>query len=427
MGLPLWGRGIWTPPFGGLGGEAEVLDVMSTPLYAEVCNWDNLLLAYRKASQGKRGKAPAARFEYHLEDNLIGLQTELGEKTYRPGAYHRFTIHQPKRRLISAAPFRDRVVHHALCNVIEPILERSFIYDSYANRVGKGNHRALDRAQAFARRYRYVLPCDVRQFFPSIDHATLRRILACKLRDPDVLWLIDRILTSGVGVLSEEYDMVWFPADDLFAANRPRGLPIGNLTSQFWANCYLDSFDHFVKRELRCPGHVRYVDDMLLFGDDKRQMWQWKQAAIERLGRMRLTIHERRAQVRPVSEGFPFLGFGVCPHKRRLKRRRGVAYARKFRSLARDYGAGRLPLDRVTASVQGWVNHARYGDTQGLPRPASQIPRERDDHLHRSDLWNRQRPFSPRPLTSSPGCWMSPTTFHGASGWSSPSDCWMQG
>jgi RNA-directed DNA polymerase len=337
-------------------------------LYAQVYDWDNLLLAYRKASKGKRGKAPAARFEYHLEDNLITLQEELRDKTYRPGTYHSFYIHEPKRRLISAAPFRDRVVHHALCNVIEPIFERSFIHDSYANRVGKGNHRALDRAQFYARRHRYVLPCDVRQFFPSIDHAVLRGILARKLGDPDVLWLVDRILASGVGVLSEEYQMVYFPGDDLFAANRPRGLPIGNLTSQFWANVYLNPFDHFVKRELRCPAYVRYVDDVLLFGDDKRQLWAWKQAIVERLAGLRLTIHEERAQVRPVTEGFPFLGFVVYPHKRRLKRRKGIAYVRRVRSLVRDYAAGRLPLDRVTASAQGWVNHARYGDTLGLRR-----------------------------------------------------------
>lgn len=122
-------------------------------LYPQVWDWDNLLLAYRKASKGKRGKPPAARFEYHLEDNLVQLQTELRDKSYQPGPYASFYIHEPKRRLISAAPFKDRVAHHALCNVIEPIFECSFISDSYANRVGKGTHRALDRAQQFARRY----------------------------------------------------------------------------------------------------------------------------------------------------------------------------------------------------------------------------------------------------------------------------------
>ena len=341
---------------------------MHEPLYSRVYSWFNLLLAHHDAALGKRSQEAAAGFEYHLEDNLITLQEELQTKTYYPGAYSSFYIHEPKRRLISAAPFRDRVVHHALCNVIEPVFERSFVADSYANRVGKGTHRALDRAQYYARRYRYLLQCDVRQFFPSIDHVILRRILARKIRDPDVMWLVDRILESGVGVLSEEYEMVWFPGDDLLAACRPRGLPIGNLTSQFWANCTLNPFDHFVKRELRCPAYVRYVDDMLLFGDDKRQLWEWKRAVMERLAALRLTIHEERAQVRPVTEGFPFLGFVVYPHRRRLKRRKGVAYARKFRNLARDCAAGRMPLERLVASARGWASHASHGDTLGLRR-----------------------------------------------------------
>lgn len=249
-----------------------------------------------------------AAFEYRLEDNLLHLQEELRSKTYRPGPYDSFYIHEPKRRLISAAPFRDRVVHHALCNLIEPIFERAFIADSYANRVGKGTHRALNRVQELARRYPYVLQCDIRQFFPSVDHAILREQLSHKIGDLDVLWLIDRILESGMGVLSEAYDMVYFPGDDLFAAGRPRGLPIGNLTSQFWANVYLNPFDHFVKRELRCGGYVRYVDDFVLFAGQKSTLWEWKSAILERLAHLRLTIHPS-AHPRPVGEGIPFLGF----------------------------------------------------------------------------------------------------------------------
>jgi len=340
--------------------------LQSAIVYTQLCSWDNLLLAYRKAAKGKRGHPNVAAFEYRLEDNLLELQRELRAQTYQPGRYTSFYIHEPKRRLISAAPFRDRVVHHALCNVIEPIFERSFIDDSYANRAGKGTHRALDRCQAFARRYRYVLQCDLRQFFPSIDHAILRDILARKIADAPTLWLVDRILASGVGVLSEEYAMVWFPGDDLLAFNRPRGLPIGNLTSQFWANCYLNPFDHFVKRELRCPAYLRYVDDFLLFGDDPRALWECKRAIVARLARLRVTIHATRAQAHPVGDGIPFLGFRVYPERRRLKRRQGIAYARRLRALARQYTDGEISLDQVTASVQGWVNHARYGNTVGL-------------------------------------------------------------
>ena len=138
-------------------------------LYPNLITWDNLYSAYRKARKGKRGRAPAATFEFNQEANLIQLQRELVEQSYTPGPYNSFYIHEPKRRLISAAPFRDRVVHHALCNIIEPIFERSFIYDSYANRVGKGTHRAIDRAQQYARRFRYVLQCDLQQFFRFIS------------------------------------------------------------------------------------------------------------------------------------------------------------------------------------------------------------------------------------------------------------------
>jgi retron-type reverse transcriptase len=287
---------------------------------------------------------------------------------YQPGAYHSFHIHDPKKRLISAAPFRDRVVHHALCNLIEPVFERSFIYDSYANRVGKGTHKALDRASHYARHYRYFLPCDVRQFFPSIDHEILYRILGRKIENPDMMWLVGQILRSGVGVLSGEYEMVYFQNDDLFAVQRPRGLPIGNLTSQFWANCYLSPFDHFVKRELRCKGYVRYVDDFLMFSDDKHQLQDWREQIICRLQGLRLTLHENSAQIKPAIDGIPFLGFHVFPTHRRLKRRKGIAFQRKLKELMQSYRNGLLPLDKVNAAVLGWVNHVRYADTWGLRR-----------------------------------------------------------
>jgi hypothetical protein len=335
-------------------------------LYDRLTDWTNLRLAYQKAAKGKRGKGAAARFEYKLEDNLALLQHELSTKTYQPGRYTSFYIHEPKRRLISAAPFRDRVVHHALCNVIEPLFERSFIDDSYANRIGKGHHRALDRCQAFARRYPYALTCDLKQFFPSIDHQLLRQILARRVACPDTLWLIDQILASGVGVLAEEYEMAWFPGDDLLAAVRPRGLPIGNLTSQFWANCYLNDFDHFVKRKLRCKGYLRFVDDFLLFAGDKATLWQWREAVVAYLASLRLTLHLTCAQVRPVTEGLPFLGFVVYPQRRRLKGRKVVHFRRRMRRRLVDYQAERITLDQVSASVQGWVEHVRHGNTIGL-------------------------------------------------------------
>lgn len=334
-------------------------------MFDHLCSWDNLYLAYRRAAKGKRGRAAAASFEYRLEDNLFELQRELQERAYQPGAYASFIIHEPKRRLISAAPFRDRVVHHALCNVIEPLFERKFIADSYANRIGKGTHRALNRCQELARRYRYALQCDVQQFFPSIDHAILRGILARTIRDDDVMWLVDAILAGGAGVLSDEYEMVWFEGDDLLAALRPRGLPIGNLTSQFWANCYLNPLDQFVKRRLGCRAYVRYVDDFILFGDNKAQLRCWHADIVAQLARVRLTLHPH-AQARPVAEGIPFLGFVIFPQRRRLKRRKGIHFRRRFQGMVRRYAAGEIALDALTDSVRGWVNHARFGNTVGL-------------------------------------------------------------
>lgn len=335
-------------------------------LYPQVCDWENLLLAWRKARKGKRGRAPAATFEQNAGEHLLDIQAELLTRGYRPGGYASFYVHEPKRRLISAAPFRDRVVHHALCNVIEPLFERRFIHDSYANRKGKGTHAALDRCQHFARRHRYVLQCDVEQFFPAIDHALLLDAIGRVVVDPDVLWLCATILASGRGVLGEMYDMRYFAGDDLFAIDRPRGLPIGNLTSQFWANVFLDRLDHFVKRKLKCGAYLRYVDDFLLFADDKATLWRWRGEIIDFLAGLRLTIHERPCRPQPVREGIPFLGFVVFPDHRRLKPRKGYAFRRRLQRRAAAYNAGDLTLDRLTASVRGWLAHIRPAQTYGL-------------------------------------------------------------
>lgn len=332
-------------------------------LQDQLLTWENIWLGYENASRGKRGHAPAAEFELLLADCLLEIQKELEERTYQPGKYHSFYIHEPKKRLISAAPFRDRVVHHSLCRVTTPIFESHFIPTSYANREGKGTHRALDECKKLTRRYKYVLQCDVTQFFPSIDHALLSIALQNMLPDDSVMWLIEKILESGQGVLSEEYNMVYFPRDDLFALNRPRGLPIGNLTSQWWANCYLNQLDQFVKRELSCKAYLRYVDDFLLFANDKQTLWTWRKGIIERLESLRLTIHEERAIPRPVTDGIRFLGFVAYPEKRLLKREKGIAYQRKLKRLLSTASA-----ETIQASVQGWVNHLRYGDTWGLRR-----------------------------------------------------------
>ena len=218
-------------------------------LFQQMCSFENLLNAAQKAQRGKRFQAEVARFNFHLEKELYHLQAELQTQTYRPGEYREFYIYEPKLRKISAAPYRDRVVHHALCNVIEPIFERTFIFDSYACRKDKGTHKAVDRFTEFSRKNTYVLKCDIRKYFPSIDHEILKTRFRRKIRDAQVLWLLDLIVDSSN---PQEYVHEYFQGDDLLTSlNRRRGIPIGNLTSQFFANIYLNGFDHFVKEDLK--------------------------------------------------------------------------------------------------------------------------------------------------------------------------------
>ena len=337
-------------------------------IYPNICTYENLYESWRKAALGKRKAPEVAGFEYHLIDNLLELEEELRSQRYQPGPYRHFYITEPKLRRISAAPFRDRVVHHALVRQIEPIFEARFSHDSYACRQGKGTHAALKRCQYFARCYPYLLQCDIVQFFPAVDHTILREILFRRIADEQTRWLIDLILRSGAGVLKNEYDMVYFPGDDLFAANRPRGLPIGNLTSQFWANCYLNELDQFIKRELKCRAFVRYVDDLLLFSHSKKELWAWKRAIQAFLPRLRLTLHAASSTVYPGTNGIPFLGFVTYPAHRLLKRRNGIAFARRFRRQLAQLATGELDYAAVAASVQGWLAHAAHGDTHGLRR-----------------------------------------------------------
>ena len=236
-------------------------------LWPQVVSFDNLLAAYRKARRGKRRCADVARFALNLEQELLRLQRELQADTYWPGAYRLFRIYGRKPRLIAAAPFRDRVVHHAVMNLIEPPLDRTFIHDSYACRCGKGVHAAVERYQVWSRRNAYALKMDVAQYFPSIDHEILKAKLRRRIKDARVLALLERIIDTSPVV---EGGPGHFGEDHLpLPLERRRGIPIGNLTSQFLANLYLDDLDHFVKQTLKVRAYLRYVDDMVALHDDK--------------------------------------------------------------------------------------------------------------------------------------------------------------
>lgn len=224
-------------------------------LWIQVTSWENLIESARLAARGKRRRPDVARFLHDAEFHLCRLQRELEEGSYRPAGYRTFWIYDPKPRQISAASFRDRVVHHALTRVLEPVFEPRFAAHSFASRKGFGQHRALGLARGACRRYRYVLKCDIRKYFPSIDHAILKELIARAVKCRRTLELAGLIIDRS----NEQEEIVkYFPADSLFTPfERRRGLPIGNQTSQFFANVYLNPLDHFVLRELGPAMYLR--------------------------------------------------------------------------------------------------------------------------------------------------------------------------
>jgi RNA-directed DNA polymerase len=333
-------------------------------LFETIVAFDNLLAAARAAYKGKKGRPEPAAFHFHLESNLLRLQDELVSGSYQPGDYRSFWIYDPKERLISAAPYRDRVVHHAVCRLVEPLFDRTFIFDSYANRVGKGTHKALDRATGFCRRWPYVLKCDVAKFFPSVDHEVLLGLVARKIKCPSTQDLLARIVRSS----NPQEPVVWYFDGDLPTTpnERRHGIPIGNLTSQFLANVMLDPLDHYVKEVLRWPGYLRFADDFLLFGDDKHALHELLPILRDFLASYRLQLHPRKCVVLPVRLGVPFLGWRLYPDHRRLRRATGVRFQRRLRELAGAYHRGEVALEQVRPSIMNWIGHLKHGDTWGL-------------------------------------------------------------
>lgn len=333
-------------------------------LWPHIITFENMMRAAQAAQRGKRFKPNVLHFNFHLEPELIKLQTELETQTYCPGKYFTFEIFETKRRLISAAPYRDRVVHHAVCNIIAPIFERTFISDSYANRLNFGTHRAVRQFTRFARSNQYVLQCDIRKYFPSIDHAILKDIIRRKIKCRDTLWLIDTIIDASN---EQECAEAYFPGDDLFTPyERRRGLPIGNLTSQFFANLYLNGFDHFIKEQLKARCYIRYVDDFALFHSDRAFLAEAREAIEDYLKGLRLRIHPIKSQLFETRHGANFLGFRVFPECIRV-RSENLRRARvRLRRMQDQYRRHEIGIGEISQSLRSWIAHLEHGDTWHL-------------------------------------------------------------
>jgi len=333
-------------------------------LWEKVIAWENLYLAARKARRGKRGCAAVQRFEFDLESNLLALRSELSDGSYRPGPFTTHWITRPKARLISAAPYRDRVVHHALMNVLEPILERHLHPHSYACRKGKGTHAAADRVQQLMRRHRYFVQMDIRKYFPSIDHEVLKTTFRRLIKDQRVLWLMDLIVDHSN---PQEPVAEYFPGDDLFAPlARRHGLPIGNLTSQWFANWYLSGMDHFISSGLGLGGYARYCDDFILLHDDRQVLTNAVMHVRYYLAGLRLRVHENKAHVKPVAAGTTFVGYRLWASHRLIRKRNIRQFRRRVAWMRRAYAAGVVDWRAIRPRLASWLGHARQANSHRL-------------------------------------------------------------
>ena len=329
-------------------------------LFEAVCGFGNLYEAFKRSFRGSGRTAEACQFNFNLENELLRLKEELRTGLYRPARYRYFKIFDPKERTISVAPFRDRVVHHALVGILEPIIDRRFIYDSYANRKGKGTRRAVRRAQRFLKRNFYYLKTDVAKYFDSIDHETLMSLIRRRVKDENIMKLAGRIICNS---------------DRSRGLGAGKGLPIGNLTSQFFANLYLDKFDHFVKNELGIKYYIRYMDDMVVFSQSKDRLKRLLKNTKGYLGDcLRLTLDGKATVLNSRLHGLPFLGFRVFPNLIRIKRENLKRLKRRMRKRVVEVQTGLISEDRFVMSMRSMFEHVGTANSFRL-RSAVLAPR----------------------------------------------------
>ncbi len=331
-------------------------------LFGKISSIENLRLAFKKAKRGKASKWYVKKFEYNLQNELQKLKTELENQTYKPKPLARFVVRDPKTRVIFASAFKDRVVHHAICNIIEPIFEKVFICDTYANRKNRGVHAALKRFDQFKRKVSqngrlvknakdnnmvvgYVLKGDIKHYFQTIDHEVLLKIIRKKISDEKVLSLIRTIL--------ENYDQK-IPG---------KGVPLGNLTSQFLANVYLSELDYFVKQKLKANYYIRYVDDFIIFHRSKETLKSYRKEIENFLRSLMIKLHTEKTKILPLSGGINFLGFKIFYHYK-------LPIKRNVQSFERKFCASKVQKIEIK-SLEGWFGYIMHGNTYRLRRKIS--------------------------------------------------------
>ncbi|MFH1290186.1 MAG: reverse transcriptase domain-containing protein [Nanoarchaeota archaeon] len=323
--------------------------------YEYLYSMGNLTLAWRKARKGKTKKQYVIEFEKHIEKNLLELHYELKNKTYFPKQLKTFVLRDPKTRVISKSDFRDRIVHHALINVIGPKFEKSFFYDSCANQTGKGTFFTLKRFDKFQRKvtksysqHSFCLKADIKHYFREVDTGILLLMIKRKIVGEDVIELIKKILSniaaSGGGELGYTQ----------------KGMPLGNLTSQFFANVYLSELDYFVKHILKAKYYIRYVDDFVILHKSRKQLETWTNQIEEFLAdKLKIQLHPQKSRISSISRGIDFVGFRNFYHHKLLRKRNIMGMKQKINLFEK----GCIKFQSLAESYQGWQAYARWADT----------------------------------------------------------------
>ena len=331
-------------------------------LYEKIYNRDNLTLAFLKARKGKTKRDYVIKFQENFVNNIKKLQEELKNLTYQPEPLKTFILRDPKTRKISKSAFQDRIVHHAICNIIEPIFDKIFIYDSCANRLGKGNLFGLKRFDIFKRKVSengkiirnkfsnqnyingFCLKADIKHYFNEVNHEILIRAISKKIKDNQVIGLIRKVLKNG-------------------KVKDSTGMPLGNLTSQFFANIYLNELDYFVKHKLRAKYYIRYVDDFVILHKFREQLEIWKQEIDKFLReKLKIELHPQKSKIIPLSRGIDFVGFRNFYYHRLLRRRNLIKIILKIKL----FKSGGLSKEKLLESFQGWNAYAMWADSYKL-------------------------------------------------------------
>lgn len=318
-------------------------------IFEKIISLDNLFSAWREFRKGKSQKPDVQQFEFNLEDNLFQIHQELQTKTYQHSNYTSFFIKDPKLRHIHKACVKDRIVHHAIFRLLYPIFDKSFVFDSYSCRLNKGTHKAVDRLEEFCRKLSQnntrsilALKCDIRKFFDSIDQDILLNLIKKKIEDENTLWLIKAIIES-------------------YEKEKNKGLPLGNVTSQLFANIYLNELDQFIKHKIKAKYYSRYCDDFLIINKDKNYLANLTNLIKQFLNQtLKLNLHPDKIEIRKYRQGVDFLGYVVLPHYRVLRTKTKRRIFRKIKQKCQDLKNNLVSKESFNQSLQSYLGVLKH-------------------------------------------------------------------